>query len=213
MTRPSPSDDFQRSWLYVGGAIAALSISVAVARIMTPLLPLLVPLGCGGWAWWRYQRHQRQSQAALDGVFYDLLRQYQGRMMVLDFAIASQRPAAVAQEYLDAKAREFSARYEVTQTGDIFYVFPTLQLPAAEFQDRFSALAADLLPLNQTQLAQRLGVSSDTIRRRKHLPDWRQWSQEKDPAQISWSYRRETQRFVPTHDPMNDSEPPTEGST
>ncbi len=208
MARPSPSDGALRSWLYVGGAIAALSVSVTVARVITPLLPLLVPLGCGGWVWWRYQRHHRQARVALDGVFYDLLQQHQGRMMVLDFAIAAQQPAAIAQEYLDTKAREFSARYEVTQTGDIFYVFPTLQLPEAEFQDRGPMTVTEVLPLNQTQLAQRFGVSPDTIRRRKHLPDWSEWSRGKDPAQISWSYRPETQRFVPvdgyasSHDPL-----------
>jgi hypothetical protein len=209
MVRPSQNDSSMRYWLYIAGAIAAVSFSVTVARILVPLLPIVVPLAGGGWVWWRYQTQHRQQQDRLDRVFYELLRQHQGRMMVLDFAIATQLSALAAQQYLDAKAREFVARYEVTQTGDIFYVFPTLQLPAVEFQDGVVVAAGDRGPLTQTQLAKRLSVSPETIRRRKALPDWRAWSQSKDPAGIAWDYLQAQQRFVPflpTETPVLESE-------
>jgi hypothetical protein len=204
MVRPSQSDRSPRYWLYVTGTIAAVFLSVTLARLLMLVLPILVPLVGGGWLWRRYQTQRQQHQDRLDRVFYEGLRQHQGRMMVLDFAIATQLSAIEAQQYLDAKAREFAARYEVTQTGDIFYVFPTLQLPMSEFQDDVTALQdgvtvaeGDRGPMTQTQLAKRLGVVPDTIRRRKALPDWPTWSQAKDPAGIAWVYRPEQQRFEP----------------
>ncbi len=206
MARPSHNPSAAPSLLYVTGAIATLSLSFAAVRAVVPLLIWLVPMGCGLcglWAWRRYQWQLVQRQKALDGVFYELLRQHQGRMMVLDLAIATQLTAAAAQQYLDTKAREFTARYEVTQTGDVFYTFPTLQLPVEEFQEEFqrelsaSSPLPAATPFTQTQLAQRLGVSPDTIRRRKHLPDWSTWSQRKDPAAIAWIYLAAQQRFVP----------------
>jgi len=211
MVRPSQSDSSMRYWLYVAGAIAAVSFSFTLARILVPLLPIVVPMAGGWWVWRRYHTQHRQQQDTLDRVFYELLRQHQGRMMVLDFAIATQLSAVAAQQYLDAKAREFAARYEVTQTGDIFYVFPTLQLPVAEFQDVVPGTGDDRGPLTQThltqtQLAKRFGVSPDTIRRRKVLPDWSVWSQSKDPAGIGWDYLQEQQRFVPIGMPSLEQE-------
>lgn len=205
MVRPSQSDRSPRYWLYVTGTIAAVFLSFTLARILVPLLPIVVPLVGGGWLWRRYQTQHQHHQDRLDRAFYEMLRQHQGRMMVLDFAIATQLSAVEAQQYLDAKAREFAARYEVTQTGDIFYVFPTLQLPISEFQAEFQAEFQDAVavadrdrgPMTQAQLAKRLGVVPDTIRRRKTLPDWPTWSQAKDPAGIAWVYRPEQQRFVP----------------
>jgi hypothetical protein len=196
-----------QSLIYLGGAIAAVSLSWAIARLIAPFVPVLALMGGGGLVWHLYQRHQRQRQVACDQAFYELLRQHQGRMMVLDFAIATQQSAIAAQQFLDAKALEFSARYEVTQTGEVFYIFPTLQLPPREFQGELGELqdlssggflGALPVSLTQTQLAQRLGVSPDTIRRHKTTSDWPTWSQAKDPIRMSWRYLPETQRFVPT---------------
>jgi DNA processing protein len=49
--------------------------------------------------------------------------------------------------------------------------------------------------LTQKQLAARLGVSTDTIRKRKSKSDFPIWSQEKDPQKLSWEFVSETKNF------------------
>ncbi len=51
--------------------------------------------------------------------------------------------------------------------------------------------------LNQTTLADRLGVSPQTISRRKQQPKFEKWSRAKDPDGVAWSYDESLQIFNP----------------
>lgn len=49
----------------------------------------------------------------------------------------------------------------------------------------------------QAELADRFGVHSSTVGKRKSDPDFGQWSQEKDPDGIAWQYNEDEKVFVP----------------
>jgi hypothetical protein len=51
--------------------------------------------------------------------------------------------------------------------------------------------------LIQAELADRFGVHSSTVGKRKSDPDFGEWSQEKDPDGIAWQYNEAEKVFVP----------------
>lgn len=197
--RPHESS-VNRNLVAVSTLVVVILIGMAIIRIMLPLLTVAA-IGCAGvWFWQRYQRSQQQQQTSLDDVFYQLIQTYQGQITVLDLALNARISATAAKQFLDTKAREFTARFEVTDQGDMIYVFPTLTAlqtqvveTIPELQPSFPSMKA----LNQTELARRLGVSAQTLRRKKHEADLLQWSRQKDPDQIGWRYEASLQRFIP----------------
>ena len=52
-----------------------------------------------------------------------MLLENQGRVTLLSFAMQSQLPAAEAKQYLDKKAKEFNANFQVTEEGAVSYHF------------------------------------------------------------------------------------------
>ena len=105
-------------------AIAAMMILgaiffVAVLKILLPWLLMLAAIALAFHLWTR----RRQRGRALQTLFYDLIQRNQGRISVLEFAIAAQITGTAARTFLDARAREFFAEFEPTQQGDITYVF------------------------------------------------------------------------------------------
>ncbi|WP_448596873.1 HMA2 domain-containing protein [Thermoleptolyngbya sp.] len=52
-------------------------------------------------------------------------------------------------------------------------------------------------PLTQRDLAERLGVASQSITPRRQQPTFQDWSQEQDPEGIAWCYRPESGTFHP----------------
>jgi len=85
----------------------------------------------GGWlSLGLYRRSQQEKKALnqqvneqLQYVFYQMLQENKGRMTVAGFAIKSQLPAITAREYLDEKAKEFNANFQVSEEGAISYHF------------------------------------------------------------------------------------------
>ena len=75
---------------------------------------------------WQRQRHHQQL---LYAIFYDHLRQNQGRLSVLEFAMAAQIPGPTARSFLDARAQDFFAQFEPTSYGDVIYTFELPQPP------------------------------------------------------------------------------------
>ena len=51
-------------------------------------------------------------------------------------------------------------------------------------------------PLNAAALANRLNVSTTTISRRKSKPDFPEWSAQKDPHGIVWTYSKQSRLFM-----------------
>lgn len=192
----------------LGGAICLMGIVSALVHKLLPFLQVLVPALVAWWLWQRYRKGQNRQQKHLNTTFYRLLREHHGRMTLLDFAMAAEIPAIAARSYLDSRAREFAARFEVTEHGDVVYVFSTLQFSrvqpilAATAVVRGGSTDEPPLPasLTQAELAKRLGVAAKTVSRKKHLTTLIDWTQTRDPNGVSWSYDAQAQRFFPLSD-------------
>lgn len=207
-------DSLIRSFLFLSATLVAVGLVLTLIRQMLPLLQLLAPVVIGWWFWQRYRKVHRRQQKHLHTVFYHLLQAHYGRMTLLDFAMAAAIPAIAARRYLDSRAKEFAARFEVTEQGDVVYVFSSLQLSQSPSPPTPTAesVVLDPLPasLTQAELANRLGVAATTIYRKKHLPLFVKWTQARDPDGISWSYAATKQRFSPVSDRLSAS-PEIEG--
>lgn len=111
--------------LVLGLILLSLAM-IVLLRLLLPVLAIAAFIAGGYWLWQQYrnqqQRYQRQ-QARIHAQFYQLLRQQQGRISVLDFAMRTRLSGADAQNYLNAQAQAFSAFFETTISGDIVYVF------------------------------------------------------------------------------------------
>lgn len=97
-----------------GGVLAMLSILMVVFG--------LAPASLGGWLLYAASNAERQ---AIREHFFRLLQANQGRLSLLDFAAATRLEPASARDHLNAWAKEFSASFEVSDGGDIYYVFST----------------------------------------------------------------------------------------
>ncbi|WP_071190510.1 hypothetical protein [Trichormus sp. NMC-1] len=65
----------------------------------------------------------QQTNEYLRSQFYQMLQQNQGKITLLSFAMQSQLPATEARKYLDEKAKEFNANFQVTEEGAVSYHF------------------------------------------------------------------------------------------
>ncbi|EKQ67917.1 hypothetical protein OsccyDRAFT_4215 [Leptolyngbyaceae cyanobacterium JSC-12] len=128
----------------VGGGTISFGILFGIAVghpggiLLTVLLVLLVffglvPASLGGLM--LYTSLKAEHYAIRDR-FFQLLQANQGRLSLLDFAAATRLEPAIARRYLDLWAREFSANFEVTEDGDIDYIFTNraIALPESRWQ-------------------------------------------------------------------------------
>jgi ribosomal protein L7/L12 len=93
----------------------------------------LTPTVMGGWLAWD-NRHQgeQQSRDRLQATFFKLLRENNGHINVLRFSMEANISGEVAKAYLDERAREFNATFNVSEAGKLFYSFD------AEFNQPFA---------------------------------------------------------------------------
>lgn len=93
-------------------------------------LLLGVPItAAGGWlAWTLHQQDRKQVQQRLQSLFYQLLNQNEGKITLMQFALEAQLTAGVAKQYLDEKAKEFGATFNVSEDGQIYYCFHSNRL-------------------------------------------------------------------------------------
>ncbi|MCU0547445.1 MAG: hypothetical protein MUE44_35670 [Oscillatoriaceae cyanobacterium Prado104] len=176
-----------------------------------------------GWAYKLYQQQQKNKLARLDEVFYRLIQENQGRVTALDLAMSAKLPGEKTQQYLDDRAKEFAADFEVTEQGGILYYFQTAkpaekaeiiaQQPAVqkiETQLQITEKSPQLFPIakpnvapnpkisfTQTELSRRFKVHANTISKWKIKPEFAEWSRQKDPEAIAWEYSTENKRFYP----------------
>lgn len=109
------------------GILLGIESSHATGGILTLLWVLLVffglaPASLGGWLLHTSFKSERQ---ALREQFFTLLKAKRGKLSLLDFAAATRLEPAIARRQLDSWAKEFSATFEVSESGDIYYVFAT----------------------------------------------------------------------------------------
>ncbi len=99
------------------GALAAMAIiGLPPVAIATGLIFSL-----------RHDQQQRQQQLSLsrEQSFLQLLHQQQGEISAASFALQAKIPLAEAKAYLDEKAKQLDADFEVGDNREIIYRFPT----------------------------------------------------------------------------------------
>jgi len=126
-------------FLFAGGTVSAgllvgIVVSQATGGILTFLMILMVFLGLapaslGAWLLHVSSRAERQ---AIRAQFFQLLRAKHGRLSLLDFAATTHMEPTIARRQLDAWATEFSASFEVSDGGDVYYIFSTEPLTLPE---------------------------------------------------------------------------------
>jgi hypothetical protein len=176
------------------------------------------------WAYRLYRQQKKNNLAHLDSVFYRLIKENQGRVTALDLAMNAKLPGEKVQEYLDERAKEFAADFEVTEQGGILYYFQVVQnvnqseTSAANIavkepeitRQKTADKSPELFPIaknqatqnpkisfTQTELSRRFKVHASTIGKWKVKPEFAEWSREKDPESIAWEYFTENKRFYP----------------
>ncbi len=93
----------------------------------------LTPTLMGGWlVWGTSQQGQRQDRDRLQATFFKLLREHNGHINVLRFSMEANISGEAAKAYLDERAREFNAAFNVSEEGKLFYTFD------AEFNQPFA---------------------------------------------------------------------------
>lgn len=171
-----------------------------------------------GGLWKYYEQKQQERQEWLNVIFYQTLQKHQGKITTLDLAIAANITGVEAQEFLQQRAKEFGAEFDITDAGGILYCFTSITMSQSQSQAENNhsgnnepwrslqntpkqlpaeSSASRLSPVNQSQLAERLGVHSTTISKNKTKRDFISWTRKKDPAGVAWTYSPETKEFFP----------------
>ncbi|MGF1519008.1 MAG: hypothetical protein ACFCVB_14575 [Nodosilinea sp.] len=183
--------------LMVALTLAAVALfGVLLVRL---LLPWLVVGGLIGLALWGWQR-RRAREIALHQVFYAQIAAHQGRISVLDFAIAAQLTGSEARQFLDQRAKDFWGDFEPTPGGDVLYTFRSWSQTAVDPQaaalvrDRPLAIA---LSLTAADLAQRLGCSEADLVLCRSSATFSDWSRQRDPDGCGWRYDGAGDRYWP----------------
>lgn len=199
-------------------------VGLAIALIQS-LLPFIILAGIiwGAYKLWQYWNQQQQQTAILSkeqqnkliSALYKIIQQHQGRVSVIDFAMTTKVTSDEAKIFLDAKAKEFLAEFEVTESGDVLYVFNTLKNQKVSesiletqsqsqinSKESFSISVEEeridkSVSLSQADLARRFNLSSTSVGRKKFSPDFTQWTQERDPEGQSWHYDADRKTFHP----------------
>lgn len=69
------------------------------------------------------QQNQKQIGDRIHSTFYRLVTENNGKITVFRFANETQLTANAAKLYLDQKAQEFDATFDVDVNGNVFYQF------------------------------------------------------------------------------------------
>ena len=78
----------------------------------------------GGWLTWSlYKQSQKEISDRLQSTFYRLVKENNGEVTTLRFAMEAQVSGKEARQYLNEKAKEFYANFEALDGGDIAYHF------------------------------------------------------------------------------------------
>lgn len=129
------------------GILCGIAIGHPGGVLLTVLLTLLVFLGLapaslGGLLLYTAFRADRH---AIRDRFFHLLQLNQGRLSLLTFSAATRLEPAIARRHLDGWAKEFSANFEVTDDGDIDYVFTNRPLNLPERSQTLKQTVKELL--------------------------------------------------------------------
>jgi hypothetical protein len=107
-------------------ALFVISLIVALVGAVLAVTAIATPLVVVWWLWRQVFVKKQEQQSHLNSVFYQLLQDNCGRVTLLDFALKTNLTGSEAKQYLDQRAQEFMADFEVTQKGEIVYCFADL---------------------------------------------------------------------------------------
>ncbi|MBD1873563.1 hypothetical protein H6F75_08720 [Nodosilinea sp. FACHB-131] len=170
-------------------ALIMASAALVTVLLIQLLLPWLVIGGLIAGALW-FWRRQRARERALHQIFYAQVAAHQGRISVLDFAIAAQLTGSEARRFLDQRAQDFWGDFEPTPSGDVLYTFRPTTL-AAEIA------TLQVLSLTAADLAQRLGCTEAELSQPAVALNLLAWSRDRDPDGCGWRYDAGGDRYWP----------------
>jgi ribosomal protein L7/L12 len=142
-TSPNRSIMTQPLKFLIAGSLIGLGVVLSGLALIALLLPgqtvdqrtgaigtLLIfglpPIVMGGALWYLAQQGDQAREAARQrNAFFYLVQQGKGQITVLDFAIAAKLDGDRAKAYLDDRAREFNADFDVSAAGVVRYCFDT----------------------------------------------------------------------------------------
>lgn len=170
-------------------ALIMASAALITVLLIQLLLPWLVVGGLIVGALW-FWRRQRARERALHQIFYAQVAAHQGRISVLDFAIAAQLTGSEARRFLDQRAQDFWGDFEPTPSGDVLYTFRPTTLTA-------EAATLQVLSLTAADLAQRLGCTEAELSQPAVALNLLAWSRDRDPDGCGWRYDAGGDRYWP----------------
>ncbi|XHX78863.1 MAG: bL12 family ribosomal protein [Stenomitos frigidus ULC029] len=117
------------------------------------------PSALGGWLVLGGRRKSKQEEHdRLQSTFFKLLKQGNGRITALGFAMETGLTGAMAKAYLDERAEEFVANFDVDEEGNMSYRFNlegvSLPKSGGKVQPRSSLLQQQQLVVGQPLSAQ-----------------------------------------------------------
>ena len=231
MTRNGNSVDFSAIayWRYVVGILVALFAIPALlqgamafcraffATLTTMLLAVnvvafgAIAAGVGLFFWQRERQltSADDSQATVKAKSIDTPGLQQSTQTPVAANLEQQQPpklpASPNQTAGDRQPAKHQAKHQTPATvkrdvQDINAVNATVEQPQTNAVSN-STSAEPRQSLIQAQLARRLQVSSSTIGKRKHKPDFSDWAQTKDPEGLLWQYCSDSKEFFASHRP------------
>jgi hypothetical protein len=72
---------------------------------------------------------EQQKQRRLEVAFYELLKEQDSCISLIQLAAAATVDSQLAKQYLDLQVKTFGAILEFDRDGEPFYRFPKLRLP------------------------------------------------------------------------------------
>ncbi|GET37420.1 hypothetical protein [Microseira wollei] len=118
---------------------------------------------------------------------------------------AEQMPVAAPGETVAREAEPLTAEADTPTEAQTEAPPPEQQPTEYDDQEELEPLVAEKSPkklmafgsLIQIELANRLGVHSSTVYKRRYDSDFPEWSKSRDPQGIAWEYSEDTKEFYP----------------
>ncbi len=84
----------------------------------------ILPIAIASWLLFNNTRQSKKSERdRLQKIFFKLLRDGDGNINVLRFSMEANISGVEAKAYLDERAKEFNAAFNVSEEGRVFYYF------------------------------------------------------------------------------------------
>lgn len=126
-------------FLFIGVPIVLVSMmslfdpSAGVRQLSLVVLSFVgvPPTAIGGWLLWDVRQQTQRERLEveqlrrdrLNATFFRMITDADGAITPLQFSMATQLPGDEAKEFLDRRAKDFDAAFDVTADGNLIYRF------------------------------------------------------------------------------------------